>query len=138
MLTWLTGPGESHMTEEANSFCDALHRLTVSPDHKRLATWLIMHAQTLSDDTVGCASRSTGTRSTLERPIPIAFTILCCPAPTQIHVSDAEQKLSRKRIATMAQQMLLCFKTPSCTLSFLLGRQIGRQEDRHWRGGLLV
>jgi hypothetical protein len=65
--------------------------------------------------------------SSLERPIPIAFTI-------SASVTDSNPcKILSKKLAESApprwrsvvEQMLLCIKTPSCTLSFLLGLQIG-------------
>jgi hypothetical protein len=62
---------------------------------RRLATWLIIDAQTMS------VTRLDAHPAPLELDHPVHP---CRPAPTQIHVNDAEQDLGKKRTPAMARQ----------------------------------
>jgi hypothetical protein len=90
-----------------------------SPDHKRLATWLIKYAQTLSDDTA-------------LHPALLEFR---SPSRTPLSVADTNPyKMLSKKLAENTpprrrreeELVLPCVETPSCTLLLLHGPQIGR------------
>jgi len=89
---------------------------------RRLATWLIIDAQTMSVTQLQLDAHP----APLELDHPVHP---CRPAPTQIHVNDAEQDLGKKaypRNGAAKRSRCYCgFKIPSCTLFSLLGLQRG-------------